>query len=60
MLPKLPTCAAAIAVMTATCGRARRASGAISPGWFMPISATQNRASPGKRAKVSGTPQWLL
>jgi hypothetical protein len=26
----------------------------------MPISATQNAASGGKRANVSGSPQWLL
>ncbi len=47
-------------VITATSGRTRRDSGAISPGWFMPISATQNAASAGSRASVSGTPQWLL
>ncbi len=55
-----PRCAAATVVTTATCGRASAASGAISPGWFMPISQTQNRASSGSRARVSGTPQWLL
>jgi len=27
-------------VMTATCGLARRASGAISPGWLVPLSIT--------------------
>jgi hypothetical protein len=49
-----------MAVITATCGRASRASGAISPAWFMPISATQYAASAGSRASVSGKPQWLL
>ena len=44
----------------ATCGRASAASGAISPGAFMPISITAKSASAGRRASVSGTPQWLL
>ncbi len=57
MLPRWPICAGAIAVMTATSGRARRDSGAISPGWFMPISTTATPAFQGSRASVSGTPQ---
>ncbi len=47
-------------VTSATSGRAWRASGAISPGWFMPISTTAQSASGGIAASVSGTPQWLL
>ena len=35
---KAARCAAATVVIIATCGRASRASGAISPGAFMPIS----------------------
>ncbi len=31
-----------------------RASGRISPAWFMPISATAKRAPAGSRARVSG------
>ncbi len=59
--PRWPICARSIAVISATCGRARRASGAISPAWFMPISATQNAAPRAAvRARVSGTPHWLL
>ena len=53
-------CTAATVVIIATCGRASRDSGAISPGAFMPISITAKSASAGIRAKVSGTPQWLL
>ena len=41
-------------------GPGQRASGAISPGWFMPISITAKSVSAGIRASVSGTPQWLL
>ena len=44
-------------VTMATCGRTIATSGVISPAWFMPISATQNRVSRGIRARVSGTPQ---
>ena len=36
------------------------ASGAISPGWFIPISITAYSLSAGIRARVSGTPHWLL
>ena len=50
----------ATVVIIATWGRAMRESGAISPGWFMPISITANSVSAGIRASVSGTPQWLL
>ncbi len=58
--PKWPICAASTLVMTATCGRTSFDSGLISPGWLVPISATQKAASGGSRARVSGTPQWLL
>ena len=37
-----------------------RDSGAISPGWFMPISITRKRVSMGAPSSVSGTPRWLL
>ncbi len=36
--PKAAPWTRSIVVMTATCGRTRRDSGAISPGLFMPIS----------------------
>ena len=54
------TFAAEIVVMTAMSGCTRRASAAISPGWFMPISKTPNWVSRGIRASDSGTPHWLL
>ena len=38
--PKNSRCTGAIVVMIATCGRASRDSGSISPAWFMPISST--------------------
>ena len=41
----------------ATSGAAILARGAISPGWFMPISITANSVSAGIRASVRGTPQ---
>ena len=45
-------------MITATCGRASRASGAISPAWFMPISATQNArraaGAPASAARPNG------
>ena len=53
-------CAEAIAVTTATCGRTSRASGFISPGWFIPISKMPYFALLWRRASDSGTPQWLL
>ena len=58
--PISPRCARSTQVMIATCGRTSAASGAISPGWFMPISNTAKSASRGIRARVSGTPIWLL
>ena len=60
MSRKAARCTASTVVIIATCGRASRASGAISPGAFMPISTTAKSASAGMRASVSGTPQWLL
>ncbi len=33
---------------------------AISPAWFMPISKMPKRLSAGIRARLSGTPVWLL
>ena len=60
MLSKASRCAGATVVITTTSGRAIRDRGAISPGWFMPISITAKSASRGIRASVSGTPQWLL
>ena len=58
--PRFSMCAGAIAVMSARCGRTMRVSAAISPGLFMPISSTANSASRGIRARLSGTPVWLL
>ena len=57
MSPKAARCTASTVVIIATCGRASRASGAISPGAFMPISITAKSQSAGIRASVSGTPQ---
>ena len=37
-----------------------RVSAAISPLLFIPISRTANSASRGMRARLSGTPVWLL
>jgi hypothetical protein len=50
----------AIAVMTAMCGRTCTVNAAISPAWFMPISNTPKRLRAGIRARLSGTPTWLL
>ena len=50
-------CTASMVVIIATSGRANSASGAISPGAFMPISSTAKSRSAGIRASVSGTPQ---
>ena len=52
--------AASTLVTTATSGRIRRASGAISPAWFIPTSNTPKAASRGMRASDSGTPHRLL
>ena len=43
-------------LISATSGRMRRVSAAISPALFMPISSTANSASRGIRARLSGTP----
>jgi hypothetical protein len=59
-VPKYSICAGAIAVTMATCGRTSRVSAASSPAWFMPISNTPKRLSRGIRARLSGTPTWLL
>ncbi len=59
-LPKWPICAASTAVITATSGLTSRESGRISPGRLVPSSATQNARPAGMRARVSGTPHWLL
>ncbi|MNW16338.1 hypothetical protein D3C71_2151620 [compost metagenome] len=56
-LPSRSRCAAAIAVITATCGRTIWLKGRISSGAFMPISNTPNCALSGIRASISGTPQ---
>ena len=53
-------CAGAMAVISATCGRTIRVSAAISPALFMPSSSTAYSASRGIRARLSGTPVWLL
>ena len=49
---------------SATVGATIAASGAISPGWFMPISTTPARcqrvSSWRRRSSVSGTPMALL
>ncbi len=57
---KFSVCTPSTVVMIAAWGRTRRASGVISPAWFMPISNTANSASSGRRARVNGTPIWLL
>ena len=59
-LAKASRCAGATVVIIATSRSAIRARGAISPGWFIPISITANSVSCGIRASVKGTPQWLL
>jgi hypothetical protein len=38
--PKNSRCTGSTVVTIATCGRTSRASGSISPAWFMPISNT--------------------
>ena len=55
---KAARCTAATVVISATCGRASRASGAISPGAFMPISTTAKSrppaSAPASAARPSG------
>ena len=56
-LSKFSRCTGAIVVISATCGRARRASGAISPAWFMPISITaKSRIARHPRQRQRHTP----
>ena len=47
-------------VMMAASGFARAASGAISPGWFIPISQTAAVSAVVAERIESGTPMWLL
>jgi len=58
--PRFSMCAGAIAVIAARCGRTIAVSARISPALFIPISRTANRESRGIRARLSGTPVWLL
>jgi hypothetical protein len=44
----------------ASVGAAMRASTAISPGWFMPISITAAWCCARRRNSVSGTPMSLF
>ena len=60
ILSNAAKCAGATEVIKATSGLANKERGAISPGWFIPISITAKSKSSRMRAKVSGTPQWLL
>ena len=59
-LAVLPAVETAMVVINARWGRANRVNGAISPAWFMPISNTPNLLRAGIRARLSGTPTWLL
>ena len=40
--------------------RVKATRAAISPAWFIPISKTPYRSRAGSRARLSGTPTWLL
>ena len=57
---KWAPCTASTLVITATSGLTIRDRGAISPGWFMPISNTPKVESAAIRDRLNGTPQWLL
>ena len=57
---KFSICAEATHVITAIAGRTCCVNAAISPAWFMPISKMPKRLSAGIRARLSGTPVWLL
>ena len=58
--PRFSMWAGAMVVITATCGRTCRVSPSISPAWFMPISNTPYCVRAGIRARLKGTPTWLL
>ena len=53
-------CAVPMLVMMPYFGRAISHSGAISPGWFIPISHTAAVCSGVVASTVSGTPMWLF
>ena len=53
-------CAVPMLVMIAQSGLANAASGAISPGWFMPISQTAALSFELAARMERGTPIWLF
>jgi hypothetical protein len=57
---KFSVCTGPTVVTAAACGRTMRDRGRISSAWFMPISKTARWVSRGMRARVRGTPIWLL
>ncbi len=57
---KFSVCTGPTVEITAAWGRTMRDRGRISSAWFMPISNTARRVSAGMRARVRGTPMWLL
>ena len=57
---KFSMCAVPTLVMTPQSGAAMRASAAISPVWFMPISTTANSCSGSRRSSCRGSPKLLL
>ena len=57
---KNSVCAGAMAVTIAMCGRTIAVSADSSPAWFIPISNTPAWQSRGIRARLKGTPVWLL
>ncbi len=57
---KFSMCTGPTVVTATACGFTIRDRGPISPAWFMPISNTARRVAAGIRARVRGTPKWLL
>ncbi len=57
---KFSMCAVPTLVTTPQSGAAMRASAAISPLWFMPISTTAISCSGSRRSSCSGRPKALL
>ncbi len=57
---KFSVCTGPTVEMATAWGRTIPDRGRISSAWFMPISKMARRVALGMRARVRGTPMWLL